>query len=358
MEEVVLAHGTRIRLDAGRLAGVVDRRDHVLATLTWDGDRLDHVAIAVRPAATGPAAEDTLLIAGRAYHHAVLGPATAIERRTAAGAPRVALASMAAIDWARPGRIPAIDAPRALPAGAGTMVLDLIALAASRAGVASVRYDGPYPTHALWTSLRQCFEPSGPERAFPAVDLAPAPSERVWLDDRIWIQLRERLERVAIDGRDFGAPPAARRLVPDGDEGGWAAELWIGDARWAQVARFDARGELVAGPHEPPELDSNVLGHDFPPPLRAALADLVAGDSTPALGASIRAIVTGAPMRWAHTGLDLARADGDAILIHAILWDRLAPLGMDRLALGLAEAIGPVARHLAQDRLAALVAPS
>ena len=243
------------------------------------------------------------------------------------------------------------------------MVLDLIALAASFAEIPALRYDGPYPTRALWLSLSQCFHPSGPEEAFPEVDLAPAPFERVWLDDRIWIQLRDRLERVAIDGRDYTAPPAVRRLVPDGDEGGWAAEIRIGDARWHQVARFDARGELVTGPDDPPALDSSVLDHDFPAPLRAALADLVADTAAQALGDSIRAVVTGTPLRWADTGLDLARLDparpdGAAILVHAVLWDRLAPLGMERLALGLAEAIGPVARRLAQDRLAALVAPS
>jgi len=356
MDEEVLPHGTRIRLDGGRLAGVVDRRDHTLATLTWGDDGLIEVAIRSRPASDGPAGEDTLWISGRLHDHPVLGPAHLIEHQAAAAA-RVPVASMAAIDWARPARIPAIDNPGELPPGTGSMVLDLIALAASFAGTEVLRYDGPYPTHALWLSLAQCFHPAGHEEAFPDVDLAPAPFERVWLDDRIWIQLRDRLERVSIDGRDYTAPPAVRRLVADGDDG-WAAEIWIGDARWHRVARFDLRGELSSGPDEPPPLDSSVLGHDFPAKLREALADLIADTSAKALGDSIRAIVTGTPLRWADTGLDLARTDDDAILVHAVLWDRLAPLGMERLALGLAEAIGPVARHLAQDRLAALVATS
>jgi hypothetical protein len=358
MDEEVLPHGTRIRLDQGRLAGVVDRRDHTLATLTWDDGGRAELVIPARPAAPAPAGEDRLLVSGRLHEHPVLGPAHLIEHQAAPGAPRVPVASMAAIDWARPGRIPAIDDPGELPAGTGSMVLDLTALAASFAELPALRYDGPYPTRALWRSLAQCFHPSGPEDAFPEVDLAPAPFERVWLDERIWIQLRDRLERVAIDGRDYTAPPAVRRLVPDGDDGGWAAEIWIGDARWHQVARFDVRGELVTGPDDPPALDSSVLDHDFPAPLRAALADLIADTAAPALGDSIRAVVTGTPLRWADTRLDLARAKGDAILVHAVLWDRLAPLGMERLALGLAEAIGPVARRLAQDRLAALVASS
>src|SRR5262245_38278819 len=50
------------------------------------------------------------------------------------------------IDWRAPRRIPAIAAPGSLPPGAGTVLLDVLAILAADAGVTALRYAGPYPT--------------------------------------------------------------------------------------------------------------------------------------------------------------------------------------------------------------------
>jgi hypothetical protein len=265
---------------------------------------------------------------------------------------------MSAIDWASPARIPAIDRPATIPPGAGTMLLDLIALCASRAGVASLAYDGPYPTHALWGSLAQCFRvESGSIEDFLAgrvVRFAPAPFERAHVHARAWVQLRDTLERASIDGRDYPRGPGARRLIDLGG-GDTAAEFWIGDAPLARLAVFDARGSLIAGPDAPPPFASSVLGRDFPPPLREALAELVADDAPGPLAAIVREIIARTPLRWADLGVDVARDAGGAIEVHAALWERLARHGLARVALALAEAIAPVVTRLAAAELAARV---
>ena len=54
------------------------------------------------------------------------------------------------------GRCPArlfsviLAEPARLPLGAGGAVLNVIALLARHAGIAALRYAGPYPTAALW----------------------------------------------------------------------------------------------------------------------------------------------------------------------------------------------------------------
>jgi hypothetical protein len=330
VDEVVLTHGTRLVLDGGRVGEVIDRRGRRLARIAW------------RDGVMSSAMVEGVVVSDAIVAHPVLGPAHALSCG----------AVMSAIDWTSPRRIPAIDRPAAIPPGAGTMLLDLIALCASRAGVASLRYDGPYPTHALWGSLAQCFSPRGSMAAFVAgapVDFAPAPFERVHVHSRAWVQLRDALERASIDGRDYARGSSARRLV-DLDDGTIAAEFWIGDAPLARLAIFDGRGDLLGEPAAPPPFASSVIGRDFPPPLRDALADLVADLAPSPLTSAVRDLIASTPLRWADLGVDLSRATDTAIEVHAALWDRLAPLGLARVALALAEAIAPVAIRLAVSR--------
>ena len=289
MDELVLAHGSRLALDDGKLVELVDRRGHRHARLAWRDGALSSAMVWGAPGAA------PLAVAPAIVADPVLGACHALSCG----------ARMAAIDWARPRRIPAIDRPDRIPAGAGTMLLDVIALCAASAEIEALGYDGPYPTHALWSSLVQCFRArAGVDAGVDAfvagepVSFAPAPFERVWLDERVWIQLRGWLERASIDGRDYARDDAAaRRLVANPDDGGARAELWIGDAPYAAIARFDARGELVAR-GAPPALTSGVIGREFPPPLVAVLAELI-GDSAPApLTASVRSIVASARLAW------------------------------------------------------------
>jgi hypothetical protein len=48
-------------------------------------------------------------------------------------------------------------------------------------------------------------------------------------------------------------------------------------------------------------------------------------------------------MVWADLGAQAARYENNTFEVHAALWDRLAPHGLTRLALALAEALAPVA---------------
>jgi hypothetical protein len=170
---------------------------------------------------------------------------------------------------------------------------------------------------------------------------------------RAWVELRAELERASIDGLRYGiCSSGAHRLVRVSDDS-FAAEFWIGDAPLARVAILDARGELISGPTAAPPYDSAVLGRAFPAPLTDALAELVA-DAVPApLADEARAFVAAARLAWADTGCELARARDGSIDVHAGIWDRLAPHGLARVALALAEAIEPIARRRAAATLAA-----
>jgi hypothetical protein len=342
MDEVALPHGTRLVFDGERLSEVIDRHGHRLARIAWRDGALSSAMVWGEPGSAPMILSDAIVA------HPVLGPSYALSCG----------AVMSAIDWRRPARIPAIDRPAAIPGGAGTMLLDLIALCASRAGVAALRYDGPYPTHALWGSLETCFRTRSSESDFVAglpVDFAPAPFERVHVHPRAWVELRDGLERASVGGLRYGiCSSGAHRLVRLPDDT-CAAEFWIGDAPLARLAVFDARGELVSPPRPPDAYASPVLGREFPAPLAVALADLVA-DSAPApLADAARAFVASSRLAWADTGCDLARARDASIEVHAALWDRLAPHGLARVALALAEAIEPIARRRAAAALTARV---
>ncbi len=276
--------------------------------------------------------------------HPLLGDAHVIE---GASGP---LTAISVLDWDRPTRIPTIAEPGRLPPGTGAALLNEIAHRAERAGVPALRYAGPYPTPGLWRALARSFRARGDEAAFTAdvlgralrlafdelpIDFTPAPHERID-HERGWVELRDGLERAVIDGISYDRGGSPARLVDD------RAELWFGDALYAHVATFDLRGVLLAGPHAIAPLASSVIGHAFPPALRAALAELVA-DAVPApLAADARALVAARPIAWADLGARAARRADAGFAVHAALWDRIAPLGLARLALALAEALAPV----------------
>jgi hypothetical protein len=278
-----------------------------------------------------------------------------------------AVTAMSAIDWTRPARIPTVAAPRELPPNAGSALLNAIAVRASRAGVRALRYAGPYPTPALYRALARSFRASASEDAFCAdldrrmrelarddlaIDFAPAPHERVHVRGDV-LELRDGLERAVIAGASFERGHAVARLVA-GDGATWHAEIWFGDAPYARVATIVDR-EITDGPHAPPALASRVIGAAFPPELRAALAELVADAVPRPIAAASRALVAARPIAWADLGTRVARRAGDGFEIHAALWERLAPLGLTRLALAIAEALCPIAIAAVVDELTAMM---
>jgi hypothetical protein len=367
-------YGTTLEKSAGRLVRVVDRDGALHATLTWGRsqlcqpswvDSVETVPVQVRVRIDAESSDE--LVVEPAVGHPVLGRAHPVA--VVRGGRRERVTACTAIDWTAPREIPAIAAPGALPAGVGTVLLNLIAIAAREAGVAALRYAGPYPTPALWAALATCFRTTGDRDAFIAdaagralrlardavpIDFVPAPFERVWIPGGE-VHLRDGIERVRVGGADFRAGGSPARLVASGD--GVAAEVWFGDAPWARVAVLAADGRLVDGPHPVPTCTSAVVGQRFPAALRDALGELIAEMMVPVLASPARTVLADAEVRWADCGALAARAAGDAIEVHAALWERIAPLGLPRLAAALAEALAPVVARRAQAQLAAALAP-
>ncbi|NVB80149.1 MAG: hypothetical protein HOV81_17275 [Kofleriaceae bacterium] len=260
------------------------------------------------------------------------------------------LTAMSPLDWERPTQIPTIAEPGRLPPGSGGALMNLIAERALAAGVYTLRYAGPYPTPALYRTLLRSFRTSADEATFTAdvlgramrvardelpIDFRPAPHRRVAHAHGV-SEVRDGLERTTIDGIAYERDGSPARLV----EG--AAEVWFGDALWARVARFTEDGLLVDGPHRIPPPSQDIVGREFPPQLRAALAELVAELVPSPLATDAAAMLAQREIVWADLGARAARAAAQRFEVHAALWERIAPLGLARVALALAEALAPV----------------
>ncbi len=308
-----------------------------------EGVRLDLAGLHDHPVTVGPDREP----------HVVLGEVQPVR----AGEAGTIVARATVTDWRRPAHIPAIDAPAKLPAGAGSTLLNVLALSGR-----TLRYRGPYATHALWTSLGECFRPLGDESTFlegaldramagetaeVAVDFAPAPFERVRVAPRAVVHLRDGVERLYLGGLAW-TRGGARRLVVDGDH--VRAVLWLGGGPHAEVATLARNGQLVSGPRPLPPVTSAVIGKSFPPPLIAALRELLCEGEPPLLAAAMREVLAEVPIVWGDPGADAARAIAGAIVVHAGLWERLggAPIA---LATALAETLTAPVKQLAQARL-------
>ncbi|HEX4451000.1 MAG TPA: hypothetical protein VH143_09035 [Kofleriaceae bacterium] len=279
------------------------------------------------------------------------------------------ITAISELDWDRPTMIPAIAAPGRLPLGEGARLLNAIAARARDAGVTALRYAGPYPTPALFRTLARSFRTAATESEFTRdllaraaslsrdeipIDFAPAPHVRVDFA-RGWSELRDgepsptnvgraaspqairsTIERAVIDGTSFEPDGSPGRLIDR------RAEIWFGDAPYAQIATLAPGGALIDGPNAPPALQSAVIGREFPAELREAIAELV-GDAVPALvAADARTVVAATPIEWADLGVRAARKTERGFAVHAAIWERVAPHGLARVALAIAEALAPV----------------
>jgi hypothetical protein len=342
-------HGTRYEHHEGRLARVIDRTGAVHAELVWDAPSGAKTGQLVRLAVANA------VVHGEVFAHPLLGPAHAVGDT-----------AMTALAWARPTEIPAIAEPGRLPFGAGGAILNAISLLAQHAGVPSLRYAGPYPTAALWRTLARSFDCAASEAAFTegaldralrvardpiAIDFTPAPHVRIALPGG-FVELRDRIERVALGGVSYEPGGSPARLVAT-DGGELHCEIWFGDAPYARIATLVVDGALRDGPHAIPPCESPVIGSAFPPALRAAIAELVAEAVPAPLAAPARALCTEQPLAWADLGPRAARELPGGFAVHAALWDRIAPLGLARLALALVEALAPVVAAAVVQRAAA-----
>ena len=320
---------------------IIDKAGFVWASLRWEGPRLSldvsgaHVDCAV--------IDDPLL-----------GPAHVITSGDAT-------TTMSAVDWTRPTTIPTVAAPAVLAPGAGGAIMNAIATVARDAGVPALRYAGRYPTAALYRTLLRSFRTDVTEEAFTShfklageaaeipIDFTPAPFERLG-NPHGYVELRDdpagglrRIERAVVDRVSYEIDGSPARLVATlASTRAVRAELWFGDAPYAHVATFDPEGALVDGPHPTPACESKVLGEVFPADLVTALADLVAEAVPAPLRDDARKHLAGLTLRWADLGARTAARTPDGLAVHAVLWERIAPLGLPRLALALAEALAPV----------------
>ena len=313
----------------GRLVRVIDRVGHVHAELTWTEARLDALVV------TGA------LVRGAVVDHPLLGAAHAIAPVDTA---------MSALDWTRPTRIPTVAEPGRLPPGTGGAIMNVLSHLARWHEVPVLRYAGPYPTPALFRALARSFHTTASEAEFTAdvharamrladdeiaIDFVPDPCERVAIPGG-WVELRRGLERVVHHGVTFEVGDGVARLV-DG-----AAEIWFGDTRYGRVARFAPDGRLLDGPFPIPACQSPVIGRAFPDALRVAIAELVVEAVPAPLADDARDLIVARAITWADLGARSARVRAGGIELHAALWDRIAPHGLARVALAIAEALAPV----------------
>jgi hypothetical protein len=276
--------------------------------------------------------------------------------------------TMSAVDWTRPTTIPTVAAPALLAPGSGGAIMNAIAMLARDAGVPALRYGGRYPTAALYRTLLRSFRTDATEEAFTSnfrlaghareipIDFVPAPFERIG-NPHGYVEMRpdpvggaQRIERAVVDrvSYEFDGSPARLVLQAHADDEPapvrqrMRAEVWFGDAPYAHVATFEADGTLVDGPLAIPRCTHDVVGKQFPGDLVTALADLVAEAVPGPLREDSRKYMSSTVIRWADLGARAATARHGGIAVHAALWERIAPLGLPRLAMALAEALAPI----------------
>jgi hypothetical protein len=358
---VGLPHGTTVTYSAsGRRLLERDRHGHDLARLDWRNDMLvsasvrigDGSWLTIEPRATSDAPWG---LSDRLWHH---------------GTP---LTLFTATDFARIVSIPTLAEPSRLPPGGGTAVLNLLAGLATDQRCGPVAYQGPYPSEELFLALLESFHyeegGSDPLEAFRAGALtwAPAPYERELTAPGVWIQRRERIEKVTWEGRSYYRRDwqdvrrhTAHRIRDSGQS--VICSLWAFEDPVEDHLRIDAHDDPVVLPVEPPS--PRVL--PAPPALLAGLAAVVAARSIPVLGPLIMEEASGLRLEWAPLVRDLVTLDNDRLCLS----NRLLPAIRSRqtaastheeragaavaILAEIAHLIGDILRRRAQARLAAL----
>src|SRR5262245_2870330 len=357
----VAAEATRVRRDAaGRPTGEHDRHGAPLSVLEWQPDgRLRRASVRladggwveIEPGAGAP------------------GPWGASDLITRDSRP---LTRLTAVDWTCVDRIPAVAEPARLPAGAGTAILNLLARLAVEQAVRVLRYDAPYPTEALLLALLESFryvpgDAPDPRAAFAAGALAwaPAPHDVAIEAGHVWVQRRERIDKIVAEGRTYYRPDwqGVRRLTPRA----------VRDVADTVRASLIALGRVIED-HLVLAADGRVLDTPAPaadpPDVTPLAADVVTGvvaivvaTSAPALGPWLVAAARETQFVWGPVHADLVATAGAHITLSHRLRRTLgdAVRGRERAdALGVALAalrevadlVGDALRARAQTALA------
>jgi hypothetical protein len=280
-----------------------------------------------------------------------------------------------ALDWARIDRIPPLAEPARLPPGGGTAVLNLIAELAREQGATRLAYRGPYPTEQLFLALLESFryEPADapdPLAAFMAGGLAwtPAPHERVFAADGLYVQRRGRVEKVVLRGAAYYRPDwqsvarHAPRRVRD-VSGGVICSLWALGHPLEDHVLLSPEGDLLRVLEPPP---ARGLARPIAPEIAAGVAAIVATGSAPPLVPVIEDVARAVVLEWSAVARDLVAIEADRIRISGRFREALAeriaaargrgPRATLALAalVELGVLVGDALRARAQARLAAL----
>lgn len=277
-----------------------------------------------------------------------------------------------AIDWTRVDRIVPGAEPARLPPGAAPPVFNLIATLAAAQGAAALPYRGPYPSEALFLGLLEAFrytpEVADPLGAFQRGELAwaPAPHEPLFVADDLYVQRRDRIEKVVWRGTTYLRPdwqgvvrhaPRRVRDAPDGVRCG----LWALGRPLVDHLLLTPEGELervlAAPPHDEPAAPA-------PAPVWPGVVAAVVASSAAPLATSIREVGAGLALEWGPLDRELVRvgearvradarlrralAEGLAGTSHAEARAGLALAALAEIAAGAGDAL----RFRAQARLA------
>lgn len=334
----------------------------------------------------GPHPDAAIEVRPRATEHPLLGVCDVV---AVPGGP--ALTCFGAVNWQAPRAIPAMERPAALPGGAGSAILNLLAERALVSGRQPLRYVGPYPTNALFDTLLSCFrleQPVADARArFTAnvehtalsgamdevpVNFWPDPFTRVFNAERnrpddngtpVCVQIRRGVEAVFVGGRAYRRDAAgvdARRLRPAESNGdapdSFRAVIEFGGQVWAEIARVDASGALLDGPHPVPAVRNTLVGKPLPVGIRRALARALPGRAPRVLQSTLARVIAETPLYWADTGDVLARYNGQRAEVHAALPGAYGEAAAAALLDVMARALEPVFQRLGQAELARALA--
>jgi hypothetical protein len=281
-----------------------DRRGRPAAVVEWRDDRSLAIAALRTPAAGWIVVEPRAAVVepwgmiDRLWQHETGVSDAASPPASFADATLLTVAT--ATDWSHPSRLPVVADPGRLPAGAGTAILNLVALLARDGGVPRVAYEGPYPTEALFLSLLECFDPEPDDDTalarFVAGGLAwrPRPFEACF-DDDVYVQWRGRVEKVVWRERTYWRERwgSLRRWAPlrvDDHDSDTRCALWALGRMVEHHLLLNADGRPIATPLEQPP--PGPIFASFPravtPAIRDGLIALVIARSAPPLAQALR----------------------------------------------------------------------
>ncbi|HEY7366312.1 MAG TPA: hypothetical protein VIE37_19605 [Methylomirabilota bacterium] len=345
----------------------VDRRGTPLAALRWGPGVLTAAWLRIPDGGW-------LAIEPRAAEQPPWGLVDRIARATRVGDRGTPITVVEALDWGRIDRIPTLAEPGKLPPGGGVAVLNLIAALALDQNRPPLTYCGPYPSEQLFLALLESFRytPADPDplAAFTAGRLAwiPAPHERVFETEGVYVQLRGRVEKVIWRGRAYHRPDwqgvvrHAPRRVWEADEG-LRCSVWALGGVLEDHLRLTPAGEVTAVVERAP---SPAVVRRLDGAVGAGIGAAVAAQSVAPLAGLIRERARALAVEWGPIDGDLVEVDATRARVSTLLRDRLAaalaaadtPAARAAVALaGLTEialTLGDALRTHAQSRLAAL----